>query len=1173
MLQAQSVLQNIKFTRFTAGQGLSQNTVHGIIQDKKGVLWFATADGLNRYDGYGFKIYRSEIGNPNSLSNNYIVRIYEDRAGHIWLGTLGGGLNRFDPDTETFVRYQHDKNDSTTISSNTIRGIYEDNQGIIWIGTYGGGLNCLDPKTQKITRFPYVKKTGKPNPEGIWHVIGSNHQGLWLATTTGLYYFDKLQGKYTRHAYTLKSKQTGFKNRIFHLVPDRHNSDILWLCTIHCGLIKFNTKDWCIEERFEHDPANESSISHNSAFCFYQDDNGNSWVGNRKGFHLFDPATKKFTHLFHNPKDKNTISGNNVQVIFPDNAGTIWLGTYDGGISSFTPHLDNFMHYANIEPEVNSRTGSFAEDLQGNIWIGMGRGKIGLAKLNRKNKTIDTFQPERDNPGSIGGSTVNTLMADVDGSLWVGFLRKGLDQYDPKTGVFTHYPPKRPKGLIIQPNHVGALYQNGSKPDIIWIGGRGEGLLRFDKRTRQFKVYLYNKGYTVLNPGQNTIINIVQDHKGNLWLATRGGLRHFNPKTEVFTNYLHSEDNLQSLSHNYVTSLYIDKHQTLWIGTRYGLNKLNLNDFYQGKPKFKWYTTKDGLSNNVIHKVVEDRQGFLWLSTNKGLIRFDPTTTECTHYSESNGLQGNEFATGSGLVTRDGAILMGGANGFNLFYPRNINKNTYNANVLITDFQVFNKSVPVTKKGKLRRPVWATDTIELSYKDKVISFEFAALSYIAPEKNTYKIKLENFDNDWRFLGTKHSETYTNLPAGTYIFRVKAANNDGVWSSTETCLTVIVYPPFWRTNTFYALMVILLILLVAGMIRWRTRTLKKQKKILEYKVDKRTEEIKMQAEELKTQTEEITSQAEELKKINEQLVELDDFKQGVTGMIVHDLKNPLNTLLAYAKSPEIKQSASQMHHMVLNILDVQKLESTELQLHWDVVDLPAMIDEAIAQVKVLSLQKNLYITKYCEIKYQVRTDKDITVRIMVNLLTNAIKHAPLNSGIEIRAVQETDTEAKVMIIDEGDGVPLAIQDKIFDKFFSIEAKKANLDIKSTGLGLAFCKLAIEAQEGTIGVTNYPGKGAQFWFTLQLIDVEVQEVGLVAETHQNNLMLSDDDKHWLGPFARLLAKIEVYEMGTVKKMVDSIDDQNRPNVQQWKALVTEATFSMNQVLYNELMGLVE
>ena len=415
-------------------------------------------------------------------------------------------------------------------------------------------------------------------------------------------------------------------------------------------------------------------------------------------------------------------------------------------------------------------------------------------------------------------------------------------------------------------------------------------------------------------------------------------------------------------------------------------------------------------------------------------------------------------------------------------------------------------------------------------------------------------------------------SYFDRVFGQILFKVRAANNDCMWSNKETRLVVIVYPPFWQTKTFYALMVLVLILLVLGIIKWRTRNLKKQKKILEYKVEKRTLEIKKQSEELKTQTEEITSQAEELKKINEQLVELDDFKQGVTGMIVHDLKNPLNTLLAYAKSPEIKQSASQMHHMVLNILDVQKMESAELQLHWDVVDLLAMIDEAIGQVKVLSLQKNLHITKYCEVKYQVKTDKDITTRIIVNLLTNAIKHAPLNSGIEIRAVQETDNEAKVMIIDEGDGVPPAIQDKIFDKFFSLEAKKNNLDVQSTGLGLAFCKLAIEAQQGAIGVTNNPGKGAQFWFTLQLIEVGAPEGTPTTEIHQNELVLSAEDRDWLRPFAQLLVKAEVCEMGMVKKTVDSINDTNRPNVQQWKELVTEATFSMNQLLYNELMGLV-
>ncbi|EAY25798.1 ligand-binding sensor domain-containing protein [Microscilla marina] len=867
-MYGQSALQQMKFARLTPKDGLSQNTINCVLQDKRGVLWFGTADGLSKYEGYQLRTYKTELGNQNSLSNNYVLCLYEDSAGYIWIGTYGGGLNKFDPNTEEFTRYQHRKADSTSITSNDVRSIYEDDQGVFWISMYRGGVDMFDPKTEKFKFIPYQLVPGKPAPRHVYYLLNDRQKGFWVASSHGLFYLDKTKQKYTEYFSPFNdTKLAGFHNAVETMMQDPKDATILWLGGHHTGLLKFNTKTKQIEERFTHDPKDNQSITSNAVWSLHIDKKGNFWVGTSKGFNKFDLQTKTFTRFVHQPTDPLSISGNNIQDIFEDKAGTIWLSTFDGGISSFNPYLNNFIHYSEFEYN-SSRVGAFCEDKEGNIWFALGRGKAGLGKLNRKKNTIQLFRPDpKSKANSVGSRVTNALLTDVDGSIWVGTIGAGLDHYDPKTGIFTHYLPDLQGTKTLRSPHIGSLHQDKNKPNIVWVGTRGGGVFKFDKTTKEFKEYRRSTFKDKPNLVHNTVIDIVTDHKNCLWFATRGGLSHFDPATEKFTNYRHSVKNLQSLSNNYVTSLYYDKQHRLWVGTRNGLNKLNLDKVYKGTVTFQHYTTRQGLPNSVIHKIVEDRQGFLWLSTNKGLARLDKKTGKIQVYDEKDGLQANEFATGSGLLASDGAVLMGGFNGFNLFYPEKLNENNYLPNVLLTDFQVFNRSEPVTKNGKLTRPIWATDTIELSYEDEVISFEFAALNYILPEKNKYAIKLENFDKEWRYIGTKHFETYTSLPAGTYVFKVKAANNEGAWSNKETQLVLIIHPPYWATWWFRLIVILLIVGLLMVGYRFRINIIQTQKRILETQVKERTTDLRETNEELQQTNEELQTTLAQVKEKN------------------------------------------------------------------------------------------------------------------------------------------------------------------------------------------------------------------------------------------------------------------------------------------------------------------
>lgn len=880
MLYAQSFLQKMKFASITPKNGLSQNIINCTLQDKHGVLWFGTANGLSRYDGYSFKTYKTKLDNANSLSNNYVLCLYEDKAGYLWVGTFGGGLNRFTPSTEEFVRYQHHKGDVTSIASNDVRSILEDTEGNIWVGLYNGGVSYLDFRTHKFKTIPYEPRLHKATPHHALHLVKARDNGFWVGTTYGLFYLDKSKEQFTRHFYPASDKKlAGFHNGVATMDYDHNNPSILWLSSYDAGLVRFNTQTLQVEERLTHDPANKNSISSNTVWEFHQDKNGIYWIGTKKGLNRFDPKTKKITRFFHNPLEPKSITGNNIQDIYEDNAGSVWLATYDGGISSFNPYLDNFAHYSKFEQPTKNTVTSFCEDQQGNLWFGLSKGAFGLVKFQLKTQTIEVFKHDKYDDKSIAGNVVNTLLTDVDGSIWIGTIGKGLDHYNPQTGKFTHYAYKRLDTNALRSPHIGALHQDKHKPDILWVGSRGGGLFRLDKATKKFKRFAVIKSKNSIS--HNTVISILTDHKGNLWIATRNGLNLFDPRTGIFTNYLHSPKDLQSISSNYVTSLRLDKNKMLWIGTRNGLNQLDLNKVYKKKVRFKHYGIQDGLPNNIIRAIIEDKHGYLWISTAKGISRFNPLKGKFQNYDEMDGLQGNDFFTNSGLLASNGAVLMGGSNGFNMFYPEKININHYHSNILITDIQVFNKSIIPQRGGILSRPVWATDTIELSPEDKVISFEFAALNYILSNKNTYKIKLENFDHKWRYIGNKHFETYTNLSPGTYTFRVQAANNSGIWSDKEARLVIIVHSPYWATWWFRTTVALFVLTLMITAYRFRISLIKSQKRLLETQVKERTVDLLETNEELQQTNEELQTTLTQVKEKNLIIQEFnEDIRQSI-----------------------------------------------------------------------------------------------------------------------------------------------------------------------------------------------------------------------------------------------------------------------------------------------------
>ena len=812
----QSYNQHLQFTNITSKQGLAQNIVNCTIQDRKGFMWIGTAQGLQRYDGHHFKLYHHQLKNNNSLSHNYVLTLLEDRQGYIWIGTLGGGLNRFNPDTEEFTRFRHQKDDKNSIRGQIVNTLYEDQEGKIWAGFHTGYLSCFDPNTQKFKHFSLQDKF-KLVASSIFSIVNDHNKGLWLGTAQGLVYFDKKKEVYSYNSYINKTQSKHYlNNAIYSLFRDRTQPHILWLGTFHMGLIKFDTQAKQIVKRWEANSQNKASLQTNSVWSFLQDRQGTYWVGTKMGFYKLDPKTNEFTLFSPNAHNPNSIAGNYIQHIFQDKAGSIWLCSYDHGISLFTPNFNHSYAFKNNFGQVSS----FCEDREGNIWMGVKRGSIGLAKFNRNDGSLKTFRQVLKNSHSVAADEVNVLLTDIDGSLWIGTYGKGLYHYKPQSGALKHYTYqiKRSVEINLANANIGAIYQDKDDPDKLWISALSVGVFQLSKKLQKFVKY-----YPSINFSQASISGITKDEKGYLWLATRKGLNKVDLKTDVITHYLYSPDDKHSISNNYITSLHIGQQNVLWIGTWGGLNKLDLEKEANGK--FQRYPYQQHLSGNVIHKIIEDKVGNLWLSTNKGVICFDKHKGLFKSEYKQLKLLGNEHQEGSGFLSKDGAIFLGGNNGFSSFYPEKVGNNNYVAPIVFTDFRLFNKPVETGTDKPLTRPVWATDTIELSFQENVISLEFTVLDYTQAEKNTYEVFLENFDQDWYSIGNKYQVTYANLPAGHYLFRVKSTNQ----YNQEACMVLIVHPPWWNTLWFkVGLTSLLMVALVGGYFLIRLYRTKKRR---------------------------------------------------------------------------------------------------------------------------------------------------------------------------------------------------------------------------------------------------------------------------------------------------------------------------------------------------------
>ena len=819
--------ENTRFRRLSIEHGLSQSSAFCIVQDKKGFIWIGTEAGLNRYDGYKFKVYTYDEKDPNTISNGFILSMCKDKSGIIWIGTEKG-FNRFDTREEQFTRYLHDPDKPHSISNSRVTSICEDRYGFLWVGTECG-LNKFDKEKKRFTRYYNYPDNPHSLSNNIIRVVYEDKSGtLWIGTYGGgLNEYDRKKDRFFCYRNIPDDPFSLSDDRVLSIYED--DSGMLWIGTEVEGLNKFDRENG-VFLHYKHDPRDKTSLSDNHINTIFEDEFGTLWVGtNDGGLNIFDRGELTFIHFKNDPDKITSLCHNRVVTVFEDNNEGLLIGTRGGGISVFNRETQRFVHYRSLTNNPNSLSYNAVrpiyEDTSGILWIGTDGG--GLDKFDREKGIFTHYTHDPNNPGSISSNRALAICEDSSGVFWIGTNGGGLNKFNRTWGTFTRYRHDPYNAQSLGDDRIRAMLVD--KDRVLWIGTNGGGLDRFDTEKKVFTHYRNdpNDPHSLSN---DRIFCIYEDRAGYLWIGTfGGGLNRFDKESGRFTHYKNDTSDINSISKNFILSIYEDKEGVLWIGTVHGgLNKLD-----RSTKIFTRYTTKDGLPDDLIYDIIPDNKGYLWMSTNRGLSRFDPKIEEFKNFDVKDGLQSNEFNTGTGFInSRTGEMFFGGINGFNSFFPDSIMDNPFVPPIAITSFQLFNKPVPVGKlvdgRTILAKSITATKEITLSYNDNVFSFEYAALHYVSPERNQYAYKMIGLEKEWNYVGNRRFVTYTGLPPGEYTFRVIGSNNDGAWNESGTSLNITIIPPFWNTWWFYILCIVAGVLIIAAIFIYQMNRMKQKK---------------------------------------------------------------------------------------------------------------------------------------------------------------------------------------------------------------------------------------------------------------------------------------------------------------------------------------------------------
>ncbi|UCF64580.1 MAG: response regulator [bacterium] len=1129
---------DLLFQYLTSEDGLSNNCVQCIVQDKQGFMWFGTSDGLNRWDGYNFKIFTHNAFDSNSISGNYIYSLYNDSTGRIWIGT-NQGLNNYDPITETIIRYQHDQEDTNSISNNLVNAIFSDRAGNLWMGTENG-LNRYNPERNNFDRFFFP---GQLDSVSFWwnnNIIRAIHETedgkLLLGTVNDFLIFDPKNHQTTIVPYVLPERKRW--PTVASICKDK--SGHFWIGILNEGVIEYDPHTG-IPRLHQTDPNDPYSYHSRWSTSIVEDRHGQIWIGTSdKGFCIFDRTTGRFTS--HRPTGMNnrSLSGCAVNCFYQDRQGNMWIGTGDNGINVVRKWKKPFMHYTHDPQNPHSlapgEVTNFYEDRQGTIWI---THIFGVSLFNRKIGNFTHITSDPQNPAGLSPGTLFGLYEDKFGDLWFA-ITPDINQLNPRTGKFTHY-----QYSLSNPKSHSYTFTTCCREDgygNMWFGTANAGLERLNRADRTFDRFCYDPTDTS-SISDNGINTLYLDKGGRFWIGTDNGLCQLiydQDGREKFIRYQPNPAKPNSISGKIIASIYEDRIGRFWIGTNGGLNL-----FDREKNSFTAITKEDGLPINSVLGIIEDDQGLatgkagnLWLRTKRGIVKFNPETHQMRIYNEDDGLtycNSIEAGYAAFYKTINGEIYSGSTRGFTVFYPDSLKDNPDTPVVVLTDLEINYNSVGIGSNSPLQKSLVATDTIKLDHFQNTLTIEFAALDYTAPYKNQYAYKLEGINQDWIYTDAwRRFATYTNLDPGKYVFRVKGSNNDGVWNENGVSLSIIISPPLWKTVWAYTLYLLFFGLLVV--VTWRFQVKRIRVK----------NELKMQRFE------------------SQKLQELDRMKSRFFANISHEFRTPLtlilgpiSLMLSKFEQPDLhenltimRRSALRLQRLINQLLDLSKLEAGRMKLQTREENIISLIKSLVLAFESLAKLKHIQLVFRTEQEAIVGyIDRQKLETVVNNLLSNAFKFTPqggkisvivhnppvspppsgnrtgmLKGGSKVGSVEYIE----ISISDTGCGIPADRLPYIFDRFYQVDDSYIR-EQEGSGIGLALVRELVEFHKGEISVSSEIGKGTTFVIRLP-VDKEVYgESALISETATPGPP-SITDKEWE---SREPVEIEASPVGDVKK----------------------------------------
>jgi signal transduction histidine kinase/ligand-binding sensor domain-containing protein/DNA-binding response OmpR family regulator len=1063
----------IKFTTLTVQEGLPSNTANAIIKDRNGLMWFATTNGLGKYDGSTFVTYRNEPGNPYSLPNNEVLTLFEDRQGKIWVGTGGGGLCYYDQKYDRFVSYQGDGS-WKQMSNISARAILEDHQGQLWVGTYGA-LKKFDLKTGRITSPPLPKSALiDPGTFVILCLFEDQEKRMWVGTNKGLFLYNPQNGQFKKFEHLASDPLSLSDNAVKAITADRQGN--IWFATLNglsmwLGNGKFKV--------FRHDISRSQSISNNTIVTLGLGSDGKLWIGTEDGINIMDPVTASFRRIGPDPRDIFSIKSKYIRTFFNDPKGIFWVGTLGGGASKYNQHLPllNLKRSNPFDPAglQSPFVTSFAEYRNGNVFVGTDGGGLqlfdkvsGLFKTYPVNSKLDRSQ-------ALG---IAALHLDHSGQLWAGTYHHGLFQIDPTTKAFKQFVSD---GTTKGPAFNSITCFTEDQKGKLWMGTVGHGISIYDPKTQLFTSFdkYSSAGFRQPLPLNGYINSLTIQPDGDIWIASSGtGIAVYHADNGTISHYNKANS---GLADDVVVDLLVARDGTLWAGTNQGISCFNPKT-----KRFISFTEHDGLGNGFVKNIQEDNHGLIWLSTDRGISSFDRNKKTFRNFTTENGVQTSSFLNGSGLKTHDGDLFFGGQDGFNYFTPAKLPLLPQMPGpVIFNELKISNVTITPDPDGPIKEQLTSAREIRLHYGQN-FSIGYVATDFTAPKQDLYAYRLVGYEKEWNYVHKARTANYTNLDPGNYVFQVMATRNDRDWGNTISEIKITVRPPFWRTIYAYFIYGILAISVLMLIRRRGIQKLQRQFQISQEKLQAKQliEQERLQAE---------------------RLHELDQAKIKFLTDLSHEFRTPISLILAPVEkllerpfkredAPHLKmvsRNVKRLLNLVNQLLDFRKMEEHELKLNLMPADIIQFILDAAESFEDVADRKkiDLQVTT-AQPHWRTTFDHDKLEKVIFNLLSNAFKFTPPGGSVHLdMALSQSESAYPVLeirVTDSGVGIAEKDLEKIFERFYQADQNGRILN-QGTGIGLSIAKEFVELHHGQIHATARPTGGSVFLITLPVLAV--------------------------------------------------------------------------------------